>query len=249
MLRLGHPQLDRYLEFVSARARPNTTLATGYDLKVFFSVVAKDPVEVTHGDVLDFITAQRGDRSVVRMVDGESGLSARTIQRRLSSISGLYGLLGGMRRGRVEPGAAWAVEPETVADRARHAAGPHTTDVAEDPWSRPRSMSCLERVGVGGIGRWSKRWCSAALRRVEVLGLRLEDLKFGERRVFIAEGKGGHQRIVPVSARFFDSVANYLDARATEEGVDGSGVRGVEGPEHRQTVVGEGAGSVDRVGP
>ena len=27
VLRLGHPQLDRYLEFVSARARPNTTLA------------------------------------------------------------------------------------------------------------------------------------------------------------------------------------------------------------------------------
>ena len=46
VLRLGHPRLDRYLEFVSARARPNTTLAAGYDLKVFFSVVEKDPVEV-----------------------------------------------------------------------------------------------------------------------------------------------------------------------------------------------------------
>ena len=83
VLRLGHPQLDRYLDFVSARARPNTTLATGYDLKVFFSVVAKDPVEVTASDVLDFITTQRGDRKVVRLTDGESGLSARTIQRRL----------------------------------------------------------------------------------------------------------------------------------------------------------------------
>ena len=37
------------------------------------------------------------------------------------------------------------------------------------------------------------------LRRCEVLGLRLGDLRPGERRVFIAEGKGGHQRIVPVS--------------------------------------------------
>jgi len=37
VLRLGHAQLDRYLEFVAARARPNTVLATGYDLKVFFS--------------------------------------------------------------------------------------------------------------------------------------------------------------------------------------------------------------------
>ena len=41
------------------------------------------------------------------------------------------------------------------------------------------------------------------LRRCEVLGLRLEDVNAGERRLFVAEGKGGRQRIVPVSARFF----------------------------------------------
>ena len=37
------------------------------------------------------------------------------------------------------------------------------------------------------------------LRRCEVLGLRLEDVNAGERRLFVAEGKGGRQRIVPVS--------------------------------------------------
>ena len=31
------------------------------------------------------------------------------------------------------------------------------------------------------------------LRRCEGLGLRLGDLRFGERRLFIADGKGGHQ--------------------------------------------------------
>jgi hypothetical protein len=31
---LGHPLLDDYLEFVAARARPNTLLAAAYDLKV-----------------------------------------------------------------------------------------------------------------------------------------------------------------------------------------------------------------------
>jgi integrase/recombinase XerD len=49
------------------------------------------------------------------------------------------------------------------------------------------------------------------LRRCEVLGLRLGDLRPGERRVFIAEGKGGHQRVVPISARFFGSLARYLE--------------------------------------
>ena len=34
----------------------------------------------------------------------------------------------------------------------------------------------------------------------------------GEHRLFIAEGKGGHQRIVPVSPRFFTTLADYLES-------------------------------------
>jgi len=49
------------------------------------------------------------------------------------------------------------------------------------------------------------------LRRCEVLGLRLEDVRAGERRLFVADGKGGHQRIVPVSTRFFTSLADYFE--------------------------------------
>ena len=44
--RLGHPLVDGYLELVAARLRPNSTLAVAYDLKVFFTVVAKDPTAV-----------------------------------------------------------------------------------------------------------------------------------------------------------------------------------------------------------
>ena len=40
-----------------------------------------------------FLAHQRGDRSVVRLADRESGLPARTIARRLSSVSGLYSYL------------------------------------------------------------------------------------------------------------------------------------------------------------
>ena len=50
------------------------------------------------------------------------------------------------------------------------------------------------------------------LRRCEVLGLRLEDLSAGERRLFVAEGKGGRERVVPVSARFFAAVGAYLES-------------------------------------
>jgi site-specific recombinase XerD len=61
------------------------------------------------------------------------------------------------------------------------------------------------------------------LRRCEVLGVRLEDLRLGEWRVFIAEGKGGHQRLVPVSQTFFASVARYLnDERPADASTGGA---------------------------
>jgi hypothetical protein len=74
---LGDRLVDRYLEFVAGRARPNTLRAVAFDLKTFFTVVGKGPVEVTAADVFEFLAHQRGDRSVIRLADRESGLSAR----------------------------------------------------------------------------------------------------------------------------------------------------------------------------
>jgi len=67
---LGHSLLDDYLEFVAARARPNTLLAVAYDLKVFFTVIGKEPADITTGDVLDFIKAQRTPRLRVPLRPG-----------------------------------------------------------------------------------------------------------------------------------------------------------------------------------
>ena len=67
--------------------------ADAHDLKTFFTVVTKEPIEVVAADVFDFLAHQRGDRKVVRISDRESGLSARTIARRLSSVAGFYAYL------------------------------------------------------------------------------------------------------------------------------------------------------------
>jgi integrase/recombinase XerD len=56
---VGHVLVDEFLEFAASRARPNTVRAYAHDLKAFFSVVAKEPVEVRPGDVIAFVTAQR----------------------------------------------------------------------------------------------------------------------------------------------------------------------------------------------
>src|SRR5215212_269865 len=93
---LGHPIVDEYLAFAGARLRLNSWLAVAFDLRVFFSVVAKEPAAVTTVDVFAFIKAQRTPRAganVVRLEDGEAGLSARTIKRRLASVSGLFAYL------------------------------------------------------------------------------------------------------------------------------------------------------------
>src|SRR5436190_3924639 len=90
---LGEPLVDSYLEFVAGRCRPNTVRAVTFDLKVFFSVVDELPVAVRPAHVFEFLAQQRGDRTVVRLADRESGLSARTIARRLSSVSGFYAYL------------------------------------------------------------------------------------------------------------------------------------------------------------
>jgi uncharacterized protein YndB with AHSA1/START domain len=87
---LGDPLVDSYLAFVAGRSRPHTLRAVAHDLKTFFGVVEKVPGEVTAADVFGCLAHQRGDRRVVRITDGESGLSARTIARRLSSVSGFY---------------------------------------------------------------------------------------------------------------------------------------------------------------
>ena len=71
--RLGDRLVDRYLEFVAGRCRPDTLRAVAFDLKTFFTVIAKGPVQVTAAGVFDFLAGQRGDRTVVRLADRESG--------------------------------------------------------------------------------------------------------------------------------------------------------------------------------
>jgi integrase/recombinase XerD len=215
-LELGHPLVDSYLAFVGARARPNTWLATAYDLKVFFTVVSKDPTEVTTSDVFAFIQEQRQPRRdprLIRLEDRETGLSLRTIKRRLSSVSGLFAYLiargdilstrnpvpRGLATRSSIPGRELRGTPLLRAPRMLpRVLAPNEVDTLVAAVRTERDRAMVEAMFLGG------------LRRCEVLGLRLSDVQPGERRVFVAEGKGGHQRVVPISQRFFTTLAGYL---------------------------------------
>ena len=211
--RLGEPLLDEYLRFVAARARPNTLLAQMFDLKVFFSVVGKEPVSVSTADVLTFLEAQRfpHNENVIRLADGEAGLAASTIKRRLASVSGLYSYLS--ERGLVEKNPV----PRSMATRSvRHQV--RGVPLIRAPQRLPRILGPDEvNVLMGALRSERDRamvtlMLFGGLRRCEVLGLRMPDIHPGERRVFVSSGKGGHQRIVPVAQVFFKSLGHYLNA-------------------------------------
>jgi site-specific recombinase XerD len=210
---LGDRLVDRYLEFVAGRARPNTLRAVAFDLKAFFSVVCRDPVEVTAADVFEFLAHQRGDRSVVRLADRESGLSARTIARRLSSVSGLYAYL--LARGDT-PVQANPV-PRGLSTRWQGGRrSSRTVPLVRVPRTLPRILSPAEADRLVAALRTHRdramvlAMLLAGLRRCEVLGLRFADVQLADRRLAVVEGKGGHHRVVPAADRFFAELGNYL---------------------------------------
>jgi integrase/recombinase XerD len=216
VITLGHPLLDDYLAFVAARARANTWLAVAYDLKVFFAAVGKEPAAVGRADVFAFLAAQRAPRrgeTVVRLDDGEPGLAARTIARRLSSVSGLFAYLAA----REDSGVRANPVPRGLASRRRPGRrGRGGVPLVRTPRTLPRILAPAEVDALLAALRTARdramvlAMLLGGLRRCEVLGLRLADISAGERRLFIAEGKGGRQRIVPVSPRFFAALGDYL---------------------------------------
>jgi integrase len=182
------------------------------DLRALFAVIDKPLVDVSTADVLEFIAERRrprGDGRVVRLSDGESGRSARTIKGRLSSISGLFTFLVMVGETTANP------VPRGLATRRRRSK--RGLPLIRTPRTLPKLLDPGEVDAlIGALRRWRDRAMVEAmllggLRRCEVLGLRFEDLRPGERRVFIVEGKGGHQRLIPISPRFFRSLSHYLE--------------------------------------
>ena len=199
--RTGVPLADVYLEFLGGRCRPNTVRAAAYDLTVFFAAVGKPPDQVRPADVLAFITAQRtgqaGERGALQpvKVQGEpGGVSAATVRRRLSIVSGFFAFL--QARGDVAANPVPRGLP-TRRERSRPRQG---VPLVHATRRLPRILSPAEVDALTAALRTHRDRAMVAamvlggLRRCEVLGLRLEDLRAAERRVFIAEGKGGRQR-------------------------------------------------------
>jgi site-specific recombinase XerD len=232
--------VDQFLEFVVGRARPNTVRAYAHDLSVFFTVVRKEPTKVRPKDVMSFVTAQRrarpGAENVVRIADGSAGLSAATIKRRLAAVSCLYGYL--ITRDDVDVSANPV--PRGIATRKSRSRGGRGLPLVRGVRRLPRILDADEVESLMGALRterdraMTQAMVLGGLRRCEVLGLRLGDLRLGECRVLITEGKGGHERLVPLSPTFFATVARYMDHERPVETVTDSLFVALKGPRRGQ---------------
>ena len=184
---LGDPLVDEYLRFTAARVRPNTLLAQQFDLKVFFTVVGKPPSEVGVDDVLAFIEAQRAPRrgrNVVRLIDGEAGLSAATIKRRLATVSSLfeYLCLRGLVARQVVPRSLGVRTASQGAWGGGRRSGRRGSPLVRVPKRLPRVLTPGEVIALWQALRTDRDRAMVALmlhgglRRCEVLGLRFENV-------------------------------------------------------------------------
>jgi integrase/recombinase XerD len=129
----------------------------------------------------------------------------------LSSVSGLFAFL--QARGDV----AGNPVPRGLPTRRERQRPRQGVPLVRTPRTLPRILEPVQVDALlAALRTYRDRAMAEAmvlggLRRCEVLGLRLEDVQVAARRVFVAEGKGGHQRQIPVSGRFFASLGAYLD--------------------------------------
>jgi integrase len=138
-------------------------------------------------------------------------MSARTVRRRLSSISGLFAFL------QVRGDVVASPVPRGLPTRRERHRPRQGVPLVRARRTLPRILTPGEVDALTAALRTHRDRAMVAamvlggLRRCEVVWLRLEDVRAGDRKVFVADGKGGHQRLVPVSGRFFTALAAYLD--------------------------------------
>ena len=247
--RIGVPLADVYLEFLGGRCRPNTVLAAAYDLKVFFAVVAKPPEQVRPADVLAFITAQRTGRAAsaarcsrCRAGDEPGGVSAATVRRRLSIVSGFFAFL--QARGDVAANPVPRGLP-TRRERSRPGQG---VPLVRAVRQLPRILAPAEVDALMAALRTHRDRAMVAamvlggLRRCEVLGLRLEDLRVGGAAGVHRRGQGRPAAADPGLGPVLRRGGRLPGRRAAARRRHRPGLRGAQGPAPRAAADGQGDG-------
>lgn len=208
----GH-HIDAFLEMLSAErgAARNTLDAYERDLKDFAGFLS------TRDRALDAATA----RDIRDYLEGltAQGLSASTAARRLSALRQFHGFLfaeairkddpcgsiEGPRRARPLPKTLTVEEVDALLAASRLAEDGRTQEEAVLAYKRARLVCLMEVLYATG------------LRVSELVGLPLTAVR-GEERFLAVSGKGGRERLVPLSGTAREAIDAYLPLRTIRLG-------------------------------
>ncbi len=217
---LGIHEADAYLKFVRERCRFNTVLSYGYDLQVFLNSIQKPVLEITPLDILAFVESQQSAYNRQGRTNGlsskGSGLSNRTIKRRLAAIAGFYEYLSVYHNLPLKTSPV----PRSLVRRktswGNWYGSPTCTPLIRVPETQPRPLDSeeinpfIDSMHCHRDKAMVLLMLLAGLRKSEVLKLALEDIDFGHHTLNVKEGKGGHQRVVAISNTGLQELINYL---------------------------------------
>lgn len=190
------------------------------DIAQFFAAVRKSPCDVTIADVVGFMAAQRAMAGAAPLLGtGAGGAGEPTahgpadqVARQLASVSGLFAYLVAKQ----EPGVLANPVPPSFAPGAARAAlyeGPERRAGQHGPrlpaLAPAAVLSLRQALRTHRDRAMVEAMLLGALRRHEVLGLRLAEVEDSGRWVTV--GTRSQRRSVPMSPSFMAHFGAYLD--------------------------------------
>lgn len=222
---IGVPLIDEYLVYLATIGRSPTTWSSyAYDLAIVCRWLARESpghtIEdalraLTPAQILRFVEDQRQPRADKKF------LALGTVARRLVALARFFD---------------WAALAGVVGHN------PVPRDYRRGAFDRPGSATSLVRVPTplprpapadeivtfaGSLRTWRDRalvalLVGAGLRLSEALGLRLGDLDWGGKQVFVQRGKGGRSRYAMVPDPAWTALKVYLETERPDPPADRS---------------------------
>jgi integrase/recombinase XerD len=234
--RVGIALVDAWLEYLAAVGRATTTWSSyAYDLAVFCRwLAAQHPdhsiEEALRGlrpaEVFAFVEHQLVEPRQASPVPGAPGETGSTRPARPLGIQTVYRRVVALAKFFDWAEAAGEVDRNPVPrERPRqlgHRPGAGRPAFLRVPAPLPRPSPTTEVVAFAATLRtWRDRalfalLVGAGLRLSEALGLRLGDLDWGGRQVFVRRGKGGRQRYAMAPDAAWAALKAYLEAEWPE---------------------------------
>lgn len=191
--------IERFLEYITVEKRYSANTVASYrrDLADFSEFLLQSEAHLDYTKV---------DKKAVRnfMAElGRSGLSKRTINRKLSSLRSFYGFM--LRLGEIPASPLESVESLKFHAEKQIPFSPEEMSDLQLLENKPRNATPLKELIVETLYQ-------TGMRRAELCDLQLDDVDLAKKELRVT-GKGNKVRLIPVSDALLQELENYLQIR------------------------------------